>query len=354
MTGAASAAKRASSRSSASALRPPASARASSISSRVEDRRPAHGAAPSNSRSSSRARALGERARPARCGLREPVDRRPARTALLLPARPRLLDACAARAGARRARAQSASSGRSSRPGARSQASRSAGVPGAGPVRRRHAAQQPDQRAPDARCRRSGRLTGIAIGNRRRPPKTSPTSAAAAPGRRTTTAISSAGMPSAQQRGNPPRDQLELGALAAALQQLDRAGGVDAGRAGLEQVTLEVRERARVPPASSGRLARRQAAVLVAPAERASGTSRPAPRRRRARPRRRARRSPRRLDHTAERLDRVELQRRQVVEAVEQHRRRRPTARDARAARRARRSARCCSSRRPIRSRRRW
>ena len=121
-----------------------------------------------------------------------------------------------------------------------------------------------------------------------------------------------------QQRGDLGCDELELGAFAAALQQAQRGPGVHACGFRLEQGALEVAQGgARVGRVVFG--ARRQLTVLGreggqrVEARGAPGERRPpllvGQRHRHLGP-----------DHPPERLDRVQLQTREVVEAVEQHR----------------------------------
>ena len=131
----------------------------------------------------------------------------------------------------------------------------------------------------------------------------------------------------AQELSYLARHELELPALAASLQKAHRAAGVPPPGVRHEQRALEVRERSactlRVVAA-----ARRQLAMLSGQrrerleAARATGEGRA----RRLVGERHRHAS---VDHRAQRLDRIELQPREIVEAVEQHRSGRPQRRPA-------------------------
>ncbi len=133
--------------------------------------------------------------------------------------------------------------------------------------------------------------------------------------------------PGAQQRADLLGEELELAPLIAALQQSHRAAVLGPPRAGLEQRALEMGQRpacprrvvvpARLQDGLPGGQRRERLVAARAPGERR------APRLEGERHRHL------RVDHRAERLDRVELQPRQVVEAVEQHRRPAPACRPA-------------------------
>ena len=262
------------------------------------------------------ARLLRERCGPTRLRRRETVDRVEPEQALL-PARPRLLDGSQTEPShvelerVRELRAREPA--RRAQPG--QQVRR---CPRCGPVRPGHASQQPDQRAARAgvgqrpphrhRDRDAGGAEDLGCEPR----------GAARVSHHDGDLL---GIPPlAQQRRDARGDQLELGTLAAALEQLDGRAGGDASRAQLEQRPLEVRER-RARMLRVVVLPRRHRTVLL--------------RQRRERLERRGtpgesgaprligeRHRHRRFHEAPERLDRVELQRREVVEAVEQDGRR--------------------------------
>ena len=306
--GAASAARRASSRSSASALRPPASARASSSSSRRAPRR-GRGAARSKRREQLARRALGERARARAAGPRR-AGRSCSRGKRRSSQRARACSTpCAARRAGPRARALSASSGRSRRPGARSQASRSRGrarrraVAGGG-----HAAQQRRSARGRSAVSPKRRLSGIAKGIRGRREDLARAARRWRPGGGRRPRSPPRARPSPSSAATRARDQLELGAFAPALHQLDRACP---GRCAAAPVSnsdaLEVRERPREQRARSARRGRSRRAMLAGERrERLEGARAPGE----GDPARLVgeRDGHLRVEHAAERLDRVELE----------------------------------------------
>ena len=235
--------------------------------------------------------------------------------------------ACAVRTPAWRAATSSASasSGRRSTPGVRSHASRSAARASSSSAQRSSATRpRPSAVWPNA-MRRS-----IATGTPSAP-KTSASSAATGAGSRSTTAISSGRVALVGDEARDlRRDELELGALAAALQERDRVAGVD--RVGLEQapvggqleeLALEVVQRRCGPPARSAPRARfsarcssgRSSANVVARPENAIRPGLVGERQHDLRAGR------------GERLDGIALQRREVVEAVDEDGRRAPRGR---------------------------
>ena len=298
-------------RSSASARRPAASARGlvellGSVSSRAADAR----------RAEQPSTALGTHARAARPG-RAPSGLAPAgRSSRGGQWRSSHSGACLGSALARppaRAPARASRPARALEPPGRAQpreqVARSARR--AAPPRARHASQQPDQRPTGARVRerapdwasRSGRP------RRRTPPRSSPRSVPAvahdaprSPPRR---------RPRASSAAISLCHQLELGPLAAALQQRapPRPGATRAAP-GSNSERSRWRERARARAARSARRGLAARRCVVPPAATASGTCSRARRTPYARPRRPSDDGHGRVDHPAQRLDRVELQRR--------------------------------------------